>query len=70
MPVLFNNRDLLYERALRLRIPFRSFVTDRLPVGVLFAYGASFSEGYRRAATYVDKILKGARRELLSSVVD
>ena len=60
MPVLFNNRDLLFERAARLRIPFTSFVTASLPLGVLFSYSASFAESYRRAATYIDKILKGA----------
>ena len=59
--LLFNNRDLLYESAVRLRIPFTSFVTANLPLGVLLSYAPSFAEGYRRAATYVDKILKGAR---------
>jgi putative ABC transport system substrate-binding protein len=59
--LLFNNRDALYEGAIRLRIPFTSFVTANLPLGVLFSYSPSFAEGYRRAATYVDKILKGAR---------
>jgi putative tryptophan/tyrosine transport system substrate-binding protein len=59
--LLFNNRDLLYENAVRLRIPFTSFVTASLPLGVLFSYSGSFTEGYRRAATYVDKILKGER---------
>jgi putative ABC transport system substrate-binding protein len=58
--VLFNHRDLLFENAVRLRIPFTSFVVANVPKGVLFAYAASVHEMYRRAATYVDKILKGA----------
>lgn len=59
--VLFNHRDLLFESAARLRIPFTSFGVSNVPPGVLFAYAASIPELYRRAATYVDKILKGAK---------
>lgn len=58
--MLFNNRDLLFDSAVRYRIPFTSFAVANVPLGVLFAYSASFADGYRRAATYVDRILKGA----------
>jgi putative ABC transport system substrate-binding protein len=59
--MLFNNRDLLFDSALRLRIPFTSFVTANVPHGVLFSYAPSFVGGYRRAATCTDKILRGAK---------
>jgi putative ABC transport system substrate-binding protein len=58
--ILFNHRDLLFESAIRLRIPFTSFGVSNVPQGVLFAYAASIPALYRRAALYVDKILKGA----------
>jgi putative ABC transport system substrate-binding protein len=59
-PVLFSLRALLFESAVRLRIPFTSYVVTKLPLGVLFSYAATIDEGYYRAASYVDKILKGA----------
>jgi putative tryptophan/tyrosine transport system substrate-binding protein len=37
--------------------PFRDFVQE----GGLLAYGPDYTDLYRRAATYVDKILKGAQ---------
>jgi ABC-type uncharacterized transport system substrate-binding protein len=59
--VLFSFRDLLFERAVQLRIPFTSFIVANVPHGVLFAYATSLAEINRRAAIYVDKILKGAK---------
>ncbi len=58
--VMFNHRDLLFDNAVRLRIPFTSFVVANVPPGVLFAYAASIHAMFRRAAFYVDKVLKGA----------
>jgi putative ABC transport system substrate-binding protein len=42
-------------------VPLTSFVTTNVPLGVLSSYAATIEEGDRRAADYVDKILKGAR---------
>ena len=37
------------------------FSGDFVEAGGLMSYGPSFRESYRRAAFYVDKILKGAK---------
>jgi putative ABC transport system substrate-binding protein len=60
-PMLFSFRQELFDNALRQYVPLTSFVTTNVPPGVLFAYAATIEEGYRRAAGYVDKILKGAK---------
>jgi putative ABC transport system substrate-binding protein len=36
-------------------------VREHVEVGGLISYGPNLSDNYRRAATYVDKILKGAK---------
>ena len=61
-PLLYAHRARIVELAARNRLPamyyHKDFVVD---VGGLMAYGAHLEDLYRRAATYVDKILKGAK---------
>jgi len=49
------------ELALRYRLPSISSLSDFPVVGGLMSYGTSLADLFRRAATYVDKILKGAK---------
>jgi putative ABC transport system substrate-binding protein len=43
------------------RLPAISGVRDFVEVGGLMSYGVDFPDSFRRAATYVDKILRGAK---------
>jgi putative ABC transport system substrate-binding protein len=60
-PFMFTYRKLIVEAAGRFRLPsiygFREFVDD----GGLISYGVSITDTYRRAAAYVDRILKGEK---------
>lgn len=58
--VIFANRARVGELALLHRLPTISAFKDMTRSGLLMSYGPDFSENYRRAAFYVDKILKGA----------
>jgi putative ABC transport system substrate-binding protein len=60
-PMLFTERRRLVERAARHRLPAMYQGREFVELGGLIAYGASITELWRRAATYVDKILKGAK---------
>ncbi len=60
-PFLVSNRTRIVEFTAQHRLPaiypFSEFVED----GGLVFYGPSFADMFRRSATYVDKILKGAK---------
>jgi putative ABC transport system substrate-binding protein len=56
---LSDSRNAIAERALRYRLP-GVFELGFADTGGLASYGPSVSDNFRRAAVYVDKILKGA----------
>ncbi|HEY7253721.1 MAG TPA: ABC transporter substrate binding protein [Methylomirabilota bacterium] len=60
-PMFFAERSRLSELAARYRIPATYEVKEYVDAGGLLSYGPSFPEMYRRAASFVDRILKGAR---------
>jgi hypothetical protein len=55
------HRIQIAELALKSRLPTVSGLREVVEAGGLMAYGAHTGELHRRAATYVDKILKGAK---------
>jgi putative ABC transport system substrate-binding protein len=58
-PVNTLHRRLIVDLAAQYRLPAMYSSRDFIEVGGLMAYGPSFAALFRRAATYVDKILKG-----------
>jgi putative tryptophan/tyrosine transport system substrate-binding protein len=54
-------RSLIVALAARSRLPAVYGLREEAEAGGLMAYGASVPQLFRRAATYVDKILKGAK---------
>jgi putative tryptophan/tyrosine transport system substrate-binding protein len=59
--LLFVQRARLGAAALSYKLPVMSHVAEEVPYGLLFSYGQDFPDFFRRAAAYVDKILKGAK---------
>ena len=57
----FAERKRIVELAGRYRLPAIYFQKEFVDEGGLMSYGADFDDLYRRAAVYVDKILKGAK---------
>ena len=60
-PVFFRERARLLELASTYRLPASFGLREAVEAGGLMAYGASFDEMFRRAAYYVDRILKGTK---------
>jgi putative ABC transport system substrate-binding protein len=59
--ILQANRKLVIELAAKHRLPAIYRSMEFIEAGGLMAYGPSYPDLYRRAATYVDRILRGAK---------
>ena len=60
-PVFFTARKQVVELATRYQLPAVYHAREVVEIGGLMSYGVSLSDQFRRAASYVDKILKGAK---------
>jgi len=60
-PVFGLNRGTLIDLAMKARLPTMFKSRTDVAAGGLVAYGPDFVDIYRRAASYVDKLLKGAK---------
>jgi len=57
----FTHRELIVTLAARYKLPAVYFTRDYATSGGLISYGANFLDQFRRAASYVDRILKGEK---------
>jgi putative ABC transport system substrate-binding protein len=55
------HRDLIVALAARYKLPAVYFERSYIAAGGLVSYGADFVDLYRKAAAYVDRILKGEK---------
>ena len=60
-PVLISQRRQMADLAVKNRLPATYGAEEFVEHGGLMSYGVSVSDLYRRAAVYVDKILRGAK---------
>ena len=54
-------RKRIAELAVKYRLPAIYFLKEFVDEGGLMSYGTDYTDNFRRAAVYVDKILKGAK---------
>ena len=59
--VLIANRDTILDFARKHRLPVMYAAREYVEAGGLIGYGVNYPNLYHRAASYVDRILKGAR---------
>ncbi len=59
-PMTFAHRRRLAELAIKHRLPAMGSLREYAEAGSLLSYWAERAELYQRAASYVDRILKGA----------
>lgn len=60
-PVFYVNRDQVARLALDARLPTVAAYGEQVRAGFLMSYGTDIDEIYKRAAYYVDRLLKGAK---------
>jgi putative ABC transport system substrate-binding protein len=61
MPIIVSQRAQIADLAVKNRLPAMYGQPEYVEAGGLMFYGANITELFRRAATFVDKILKGAK---------
>ena len=61
VPLMLTNRERLTELGLAHRLPGMFGTREHVEAGSLMSYGANLDHLTRRAATYIDKILKGTK---------
>jgi putative tryptophan/tyrosine transport system substrate-binding protein len=59
--VFLHNRKRMMEFAIQQRLPSVNAYRELVEAGGLISYGPSYEDMHRRAAVYVDKILKGTK---------
>ena len=57
----FAERKWIAELAVKYRLPAIYFLKEFVDEGGLMSYGTDYTDNFRHAAVYVDKILKGAK---------
>jgi len=60
-PLTYQLRKAIGEAALKHRVPTITTLSEYAHAGLLMSYGPNLDDLYHRAASYVDKILRGAK---------